>query len=124
MLVVVARTLAAGTEFFNFALPDARPRRTRIALARSERPSERHCTLNVGAPPRARCILSYFLRDQLYPGIRDKNGKRRGRAVVIAAEVLSGKRFVCEGAGIRGCFSRALPRGSIFRSKIVSISRK
>jgi len=40
-LVVVARTLAAGTGFFSFALPDAKPRRTRIALPRSERPSER-----------------------------------------------------------------------------------
>ena len=39
-------------------------RRTRTALARSERPSERHCTLNVGAPPRARCISSCFLRDE------------------------------------------------------------
>jgi hypothetical protein len=29
----------------------------------------------VGAPPRARCILSCFLRDQLYPGIRDKKGR-------------------------------------------------
>jgi hypothetical protein len=28
----------------------------------------------VGAPPRARGILSCFLRDQLYPGIRDKKG--------------------------------------------------
>jgi hypothetical protein len=62
-------------------------RRTRSALARSERPSERHCTLNVEAPPRARCILSCFLRDQLYPGIRDKNLKRRG----IAGEGVSGK---------------------------------
>jgi len=32
----LARTLADGTEFFRFALPDARLRRTRIALARSQ----------------------------------------------------------------------------------------
>jgi len=47
---------ADGIEFFRFALPDAKPRRTRIAKARSERPSERQCTQDVGAPPRARGI--------------------------------------------------------------------
>ena len=44
--------------------------------------------------------LSYFLMNQLYPGIRDKDHKRRSIAPInIAGEVLSGKDFVCQGAG-------------------------
>jgi len=60
--------------------PQHQLRRTRIALARSERPSERHCPLNVGAPPRARCILSCFIKDQLYPGIKKQKRQKTGIA--------------------------------------------
>jgi len=33
-----------------------------------------------GSAPKGAVHLSCFLRDQLYPGIRDKNGKRRDKA--------------------------------------------
>ncbi|MFA5271304.1 MAG: hypothetical protein WC412_03055, partial [Candidatus Omnitrophota bacterium] len=40
----------------------------------------------------ARCILSYFLMNQLYPGIRYKDLKRRGIALInIAAEFFPGR---------------------------------
>ena len=61
-----------------------KPRRTRIALTRSERPSERQrspapkrgdwCIGSYGSAPQGAVHLSYFLRDQLYPGIKNKNG--------------------------------------------------
>jgi len=65
-------------------LPDARPRRTRFALARSlptkagaQRPRAQARgsgkSRATGAPTGA-VHLSYFLRDQLYPGIKNKNG--------------------------------------------------
>ena len=43
---------------------------------------------------------SCFIRDQFYPGIRDKNDKRRGRALTIVGEVVSGKKFVCRARGL------------------------
>ena len=61
-----------------------------LKLARSERPSERQCTRDVGAPPRARCILSYFIRDQGYLGIKNKNGKRQVSTFAYSCGKVSG----------------------------------
>jgi len=69
-------------------LPDARPRRTRIALARSQ-PTEAGAkrslrprrlsgkSRDTGAPTGA-VHLSYFIRDQLYPGIINRTAKHPG----------------------------------------------
>jgi len=75
----------------------------------------------VGAPPRARCIIAVSLETGLYPGIRKQKRQKAGQApwpkgwpsvplsagsINIAGEVLSGKDFVCKGAGIERCFIR------------------
>ncbi|MFA5363131.1 MAG: hypothetical protein WC335_07850, partial [Candidatus Omnitrophota bacterium] len=101
-ILFLACSNVSGEDAVACAAPTRRKpqlRRTRFALPRSERPSERHCPLNVGAPPRARGILSYFLRDQLYPGIRKQKRQKAGHSLEIAEEVLSGRRFVCQGCG-------------------------
>jgi len=64
-----------------------------------------------GSAPQGAVHLSYFIRDQLYPGIRDKNGKARGHSADKDSGRGSFRERLFVGRGEENCFIRALAGG-------------